>query len=301
MKTILHKFLSVFRTLGEVYAREFRTIRRDQGVVLFFLFLPLAYPVIYSLIYNRELVRDVPMVVVDHDRTQQSRDLVRRMDAAQGARLAGYAADLAEGRRAINEREAYAIMEIPEGFGRKIGRGEQASAQLYCETSLLLRYRSLLFSATEVALSMGADIQSSDIGSLGMAGLASGDPMPVVDGELGNLQSGFDSFIMPGVLILILQQCIVLAVGMMGRRTQRKSAQRPLHPGLRIHPPHHDRTRRLLHNHTGTARDMADTLCARSVPIPHGRRHTRNLRFPAASGSSLYRARLYRAAVHLRT
>lgn len=84
MKTILHKFLSVFRTLGEVYAREFRTIRRDQGVVLFFLFLPLAYPVIYSLIYNRELVRDVPMVVVDHDRTQQSRDLVRRMDAAQG-------------------------------------------------------------------------------------------------------------------------------------------------------------------------------------------------------------------------
>lgn len=216
MKTILHKFLSVFRTLGEVYAREFRTIRRDQGVVLFFLFLPLAYPVIYSLIYNRELVRDVPMVVVDHDRTQQSRDLVRRMDAAQGARLAGYAADLAEGRRAINEREAYAIMEIPEGFGRKIGRGEQASAQLYCETSLLLRYRSLLFSATEVALSMGADIQSSDIGSLGMAGLASRDPMPVVDGELGNLQSGFDSFIMPGVLILILQQCIVLAVGMMG-------------------------------------------------------------------------------------
>lgn len=216
MKKILRKIANIFKSLGEVYSREFHTIIKDQGVVLFFLFLPLAYPVIYSLIYNKELVRDVPVVVVDHDRTAPSRELVRKFNASQGAEIIGYAPDLNEARKAINEREAFAIMEIPSGYAAKLGRSEQAQVQLYCETSLLLRYRSLLFSATEIALATGAEMQSADISAIGAATLSTDDPMPVVSAQLGNLQSGFDSFIMPGVLILILQQCIILAVGMMG-------------------------------------------------------------------------------------
>lgn len=44
-------------------------VTHDIGIILFLLFLPLAYPIIYSLIYNPELVKDVPLVVVDNDRT----------------------------------------------------------------------------------------------------------------------------------------------------------------------------------------------------------------------------------------
>lgn len=228
MKHILRKIANIFKSLGEVYSREFHTILKDQGVVLFFLFLPLAYPVIYSLIYNKELVRDVPVVVVDHDRTAPSRELVRKFNASQGAEIIGYAPDLNEARKAINEREAFAIMEIPSGYAAKLGRSEQAHVQLYCETSLLLRYRSLLFSATEIALATGAEMQSADISAIGAATLSTDDPMPVVSAQLGNLQSGFDSFVMPGVLILILQQCIILAVGMMGGGRNERALQHRL-------------------------------------------------------------------------
>lgn len=48
-----------------VYCREFKMVTHDVGIILFFMFLPLAYPIIYSLIYNPELVKDVSMVVVD--------------------------------------------------------------------------------------------------------------------------------------------------------------------------------------------------------------------------------------------
>lgn len=51
MKKIFKAISKYLRTLGESYALEFKHILHDQGVVLFFLFLPLAYPVIYSLIY----------------------------------------------------------------------------------------------------------------------------------------------------------------------------------------------------------------------------------------------------------
>lgn len=221
---------SRLRILGESFALEFKHILHDQGVVLFFLFLPLAYPVIYSLIYNPELVRDVKVVVVDHDRTSMSRELVRDFNATQGADVIGYAADLSEAKNALYGHDCFAILEIPEGFQRHIGRGEQGPALLYCDMSLLLRYRALLFAATDLSLDMGAKIMASDINAVGAPSLADDlDPMPIEGIAEGNLQSGFDSFVMPGVLMLILQQCVVLAVGMMGG-ARFETARRGINP-----------------------------------------------------------------------
>lgn len=204
--------------LRVVYVNEFRIIIHDPGIILFLVFLPLVYPVVYSLIYNPELVRDVKMVVVDHDRTASSRELVRNLDATQEIYVIGYATDLADGRRAMDSHKCYGILEIPQGFGKSLGRGEVGNAVIYSDMSLLLRYRGFLMASTNVAQEMGAKLQAAKIGSIVPAAgsYGAGDPMPVENIPLGNIESGFDSFVMPGVLILILQQCIVLAVGMAG-------------------------------------------------------------------------------------
>lgn len=200
------------------YFNEFRFVLHDGGIVLFFLFLPLAYPIIYSLIYNPELVREVGMVVVDHDRTSKSRELVRNLDACQEVWIKGYAADLNEAKRAMHSHKCYGILEIPEGFEKKLGRGEQAPAVMYCEMSLLLRYRGFLVASTNVAQAMGAELLSDKInGSVPLAStIAQGDPLPIENISMGNIENGFDSFVMPGVIVLILHQCIVLASGMAG-------------------------------------------------------------------------------------
>ncbi len=211
--------MKFFKQIFDVYLKEFRMIFHDQGLVIFIFLLPLAYPIIYSLIYNPELVRDVKMIVVDHDRTAKSRELVRSLDACQEAYVIGYATDLSEARRAMNSGDCFAILEVPVGFGRKCGRGEPANAVIYSDMSLLLRYRGFLVAATNVAAEMGAEIMSDDVNRI--APLAAtiapgGDPMPVKNIVMGNLESGFDSFIMPGVIVLILQQSLMLAIGMAG-------------------------------------------------------------------------------------
>lgn len=206
------------RQLFHVYGHEFYLTFHDGGIVLFFLFLPLAYPILYSLIYNPELVRDVKMVVVDHDMSATSRELVRRIDACQEAYVIGYAADLNEGRRAMDSHNCYAILEIPEGFERRIGRLETGNAVMYCEMSLLLRYRGFLVATTNVAMDMGAEITSQRIDEVAPLAetVVSGDLMPIGNVSLGNIENGFDSFIMPGIVILILHQCLILATCMAG-------------------------------------------------------------------------------------
>jgi len=222
MKRIREFFGGIFR----VYCREFRLVLRDPGIILFLTFLPLAYPVIYSLIYNPELVKDVPMVVVDNDRSPLSRRLVREIDACDQARVIGYAAELPEARRAMDSHKCFAILEIPGGFGRKIGRSESASAAMYCDMSLLLRYRGFLVAATEVMQSMGGELLTEKIDLVAPLAetVVTEDLLPIENISMGNIRNGFDSFIMPGVLILILHQCIVLALGMAGGARREKAS-----------------------------------------------------------------------------
>ena len=214
----MSKIRNLFSQLLFVYRHEFYLTFHDGGILLFFLFLPLAYPIIYSLIYNPEVVRDVKMVVVDHDMTATSRELVRRMDATQEAWVTGYAADLNEARRAMDSHHCYAILEIPEGFERRIGRLETGNAVMYCEMSLLLRYRGFLGAATNVAMDMGAKITETRIDEIAPLAetIAPEDIMPIANISMGNIENGFDSFIMPGIVILILHQCLILATCMAG-------------------------------------------------------------------------------------
>ncbi len=134
------------------------------------------------------------------------------------AHVIGYATDLGDARRAIDSYKAYAILEIPEGFARKVGGMRHQNAVMYCEMSLLLRYRGFLVASTNVMQEFSSELMTENIDRIAPLAetIATGDLLPVHNVSMGNIRNGFDSFIMPGVLILILQQCIVLAVGMAG-------------------------------------------------------------------------------------
>ena len=75
-------FHSIKIGLSDIYyiwRREYRAVFHDLGIVLFFFALPFAYPIVYAAVYNPEVVREVPMVVVDNARTPLSRELAREM------------------------------------------------------------------------------------------------------------------------------------------------------------------------------------------------------------------------------
>lgn len=201
-----------------VYCREFKLILHDKGLMIFLCFLPIVYPIVYSLIYNPELVKDVPIVVVDNDRSSRSRQMVRMLDACDQAWVRGYAADLSEARHAMASGDCYAILEIPEGFSKKIGNNETANAVMYCDMSLLLRYRGFVVATTNVMLDMGAELLTEKINSVVPLAttVTDGDLLPIASINMGNIRGGFDTFIMPGIVILILQQCIILVCGMAG-------------------------------------------------------------------------------------
>ena len=66
-----------FSSLFHICARELRNVFKDQGVLIFFILVPLAYPLVYAFIYTQEVVREVPAAVVDNSRSSLSREFIR--------------------------------------------------------------------------------------------------------------------------------------------------------------------------------------------------------------------------------
>lgn len=230
--TLLHRISQWFTQTALVWRRELRLTFTDVGVLLFFLVLPLAYPLVYTLIYNPEVVDDIAVSVVDDCRTSQSRELVRMLDATPAIHIVGYASSMSEARRWQDEKRTYAVVHIPADYSRRLGRGEQAHVSFYSDMSLLIRYRSLLPAFTDVQLATGAAIRTELLSAAGMEQSGSGAAISNQAFFLGDTEQGFASFVIPGIVVLILQQSLILGVCMLAgtsaERARRAGGTDPL-------------------------------------------------------------------------
>ena len=184
--------------------------------MIFILFLPLAYPLLYSYVYTNEVVREVPVAVVDESHSELSRELLRKMDASPYMKIVVYCDNLSEAQDMIRRQEVYGIVRIPSDFTRELWKGNQAPIGLYCDMSSMLYYKALLLTATNVSLEVNKDIKVNHYLSSTTDRQAEINRMPI-DYDyvpLYNPQSGFAAFLIPPVLMLIIQQTLLLGIGM---------------------------------------------------------------------------------------
>lgn len=198
-----------------IWKREFRTTFRDQGVLIFFVLVPLVYPLIYGFIYTNEVVREVPAVVVDASHSSLSREYLRKVDATPDIKIVSYCSDMEEAKLMLKDRLAYGIIYIPADFSSDITRGKQTQVSLYCDMSGLLYYKSMLLANTAVSLDMNRDIKIERAGnSTSRQDEITAYPIAYEDVALFNPTNGFAAFLIPAVLILLIQLTLLLGIGL---------------------------------------------------------------------------------------
>ncbi len=213
--TFKQKVVQGIYDLFYIWKQEFRTTFRDQGVLIFFVLVPLVYPLIYSFIYTNETIREVPAVVVDNSRSSLSREYLRKVDASPEVNIVTYCADMEEAKLMLKDRKAYGIIYIPSHFSDDIARGKQTQVSLYCDMSGLLYYKSLLNTNTNVSLDMNADIKMERAGNTtDRQDEITAYPIEYEDVALYNPTNGFAAFLIPAVLVLIIQQTLLLGIGL---------------------------------------------------------------------------------------
>lgn len=214
-----------------IWKQEFRQVFRDSGVLIFFFLVPLAYPLVYAFIYTNEVVRNVPAVVVDDSHTSLSREYIRKVDATPDIQIVSYCSDLQEAMQILKERDAYGVIYIPSDFSSSIQTGKQTQVSIYCDMSGLLYYKSMLLANTAVSLDMNQDIKIALSGNTtNRQDEITAYPIEYEDVAIFNPTNGFAAFLIPAVLILIIQQTLLLGIGLSAGTAREKNKFKDLVP-----------------------------------------------------------------------
>lgn len=200
-------------------------------MLIFFLLVPLAYPLVYAFIYTNEVVREVPVAVIDHSNTALSREFIRSIDASADVHIQSHCADLEEGKTLLKETKVYGLVYIPESFGKDIASGKQTTVSVYCDMSGMLYYKALVLASTNASLTLNKQIQIKRLGNTTeRQDEVSTAPIEYEDISLFNPQDGFASFLLPAVLMLIIQQTLLLGVGLSAGTARENNRFRDLVP-----------------------------------------------------------------------
>ena len=232
--SIFHRFLTGLHDAAYIWREEMKQVFKDEGVLIFFIIVPLIYPLLYSWIYNNEVVREVPVVVVDDSHSGLSRELVRKLDASADVKILCHAADMDEAKSLVSRQLAKGIYYIPSDFATRLNRMEQATLGVYCDMSLMLSYKAIYQTAINVTQYMGAEIQKKLSGKYTVREeQIQARPLDFQDVPMFNPQGGYGTFVIPAVLMLIFQQTLVLGIGL-GAGTARENSPYgdlvPIHP-----------------------------------------------------------------------
>ncbi len=214
-----------------IWKDELKNVFKDSGVMIFFFLVPFIYPLLYAFIYNNEVVHNAKMVVVDQSDSYLSREYIRKVDATADVKVVAVCSDMEEAKRMMDAKEAYGILYFPSEFSKNIHKGKQATVSLYCDMSALLFYKAFLLATTEVSLEIGKELraQNNPSSTIEQEKITI-NPIPYESVALFNSQNGFASFLVPAILILVIQQTLILGIGMLGGTAREKNRFHSLVP-----------------------------------------------------------------------
>lgn len=231
LRYIIHEGI---RDTFYIWKDELKHVFKDSGVMIFFFLVPLVYPILYAFIYNNEVVHEAKLVVVDPSDSYLSREFTRRVDATADVKVVAVCPDMEAAKRMVDEKRAYGILSYPSDFSKDLHSGRQTTVSLYTDMSALLFYKAFLLAATEVSLDMGKEIRGHNLNaSTDRLEQITVDPIPYESEALFNSQNGFASFLVPAILILVIQQTLVLGIGMSGGTARERNGHGCLVPSGR--------------------------------------------------------------------
>lgn len=219
------------KNLFQVWLNEYRVIFSDIGVLLIFFGAIIIYPFFYPLPYTNEVLKDVPIAVVDMNHSQLSHKLTRMMDSSELILVASKGFTFDQAKASLLKGDIGGIVHIPNDFEKQILRGEQASISVYSDASYFLIYKQVLSGIYNTAGTFSAGIEIKRMQARGIMyeqALAARDPLTLISFPLFNAPGGYATYVVPAVLVLMLQQTLLIGIGLLSGTIREKGFDKSL-------------------------------------------------------------------------
>jgi ABC-2 type transport system permease protein len=206
------------RGIGGAFAGEWRRVLGNRGAFMLLVVAPLVYGVYYPQPYLNQILRKIPIAVVDNDLSELSRRIVQTLDASGAVQVVARAETLAEARTALDRGEAFAVVGIPPETERDVLKGTTVHIPIYADATYLFIFRTMSTGIAVAINTLSSELAAGGArtdGSLVKAALASTSPAEILLQPIFNPVGGYASYIVPAAFVLILQQMLLIGASML--------------------------------------------------------------------------------------
>ena len=227
----------MIKRLLKVAFAEWKLMYTDPAAVLLLVVAGVLYAFYYPTPYINQTVSKVPVAVVDLDNTAMSRELTRMATAAQQIEVKAVYADRRQAEESMSRDEIYGFMVIPENMEKNIRNHEQVSVNIFTHGAYVMLHGAIGTAFSTCALTLGATNKVKQI-ALGKQvpsakAIAMRDPIPISIQTLYNSSGSYSNYVVPSVLVVILQQSLIIGICVLGgsrahRRFRKKFRDSPV-------------------------------------------------------------------------
>lgn len=212
-KTFLHRIVLIA-------ARE--SYRLAKSPIYWFCMVvgPLLCYAFFTSLMAKGLPSELPIGVVDLDKTATTRSIIRNLDAFQNSHVVGSFQRFSEAREAVQKGDIYAFYYIPRGTTEKVIAGRQPTVSFYINYSYLIAGSLLYKDMRTMSELAGGAVGRSTLYAKGVGGrqaMAILQPVVIDTHPLHNPYLNYAVYlcnvILPGILMLLIFQTTIYSIG----------------------------------------------------------------------------------------
>ncbi|MEJ5351690.1 MAG: ABC transporter permease [Melioribacteraceae bacterium] len=205
----------MIKSIKEILLREIRFIIHDKNLISILLIAPIFYAFFYTSIYMNKTENDVAIIIVDIDNSTLSKKITRLIDAHQLLSVYKTSHDFSEAKADLLNNRAQAILFIPSNFEAELKQGKGGYIKLLINTTKFLVSNDINKAVNEVIGGLNYEIRLQYFLTNGYSVEQSKnliEPLKTVISPLFNFTESYGDFLIPGVLLLILHQTLLIGL-----------------------------------------------------------------------------------------
>ena len=202
--------LSALKRFLMVAFAEWKLFYTDAAAVLLLVVASVLYAFYYPMPYKYQTVTKIPVAIVDLDNSKVSRSLVQMADASQQ----------------VDVRHVFSEVRDPN-IEVDLQKGQSVNINVFTHGAYVMLHGNISTAFATCALTLGATTKVKRIALSKKVPAAQAmvmrDPMPLGIQVMYNNTGSYSNYVVPSVLIMILQQSLVIGLCLLGgARAHRK-------------------------------------------------------------------------------
>ena len=196
---------------------EYRNIIRSLSILLVMGGGVFMYGLLYNYMYSPNVLREIPIVVVDESHTPLSRHYIRLLNGTPQVRVEGIITDMSQAHERMTKGEIMGIIYLPKDFETKVSKGEEAVFVSFNSTMAFLTYAGMKEASSGAMLALDESVRPSQIVFLNadvVQPVINTRSIQVQGFALYNESGGYATYLIPSVLMVIIFQTMLMVISM---------------------------------------------------------------------------------------